>query len=103
MPEHLAPQLIIDGTLYTLVVFSVITWTLIFFKVWQFAHNKRCNQEFEAAFWALSDLSQLKNLSPELAKGSAARLAYVGNQWLEEKQVASKNQLKVIRRNCLNK
>ena len=94
MPEHLAPQLIIDGTLYTLVVFSVITWTLIFFKVWQFAHNKRCNQEFEAAFWALSDLSQLKNLSPELAKGSAARLAYVGNQWLEEKQVASKNQLK---------
>ena len=50
MPEHLAPQLIIDGTLYTLVVFSVITWTLIFFKVWQFAHNKRCNQEFEAAF-----------------------------------------------------
>ena len=27
---HIAPELIIDGTLYTLLIFSVITWTLIF-------------------------------------------------------------------------
>ena len=35
MPYHIEPQLIIDGTLYTLLIFSVLTWTLILFKLWQ--------------------------------------------------------------------
>jgi biopolymer transport protein ExbB len=94
MSEHISPQLIIDGTLYTLLVFSVITWTLIFFKIWQFANNSRCNKRFEASFWSLSSLKQLKNLSPKLAKGSEARLAYVGTTWIEEHQSAKGNQLK---------
>ena len=94
MSEHISPQLIIDGTLYTLLFFSVITWTLIFFKLWQFANNSRSNKNFEAAFWSLSSLKQLKNLSPKLAKGSEARLAYVGTTWIEEHQSAKGNQLK---------
>ena len=94
MPEHISPQLIIDATLYTLLVFSVLTWTLIFFKMWQFANNSRCNKRFEASFWSLSSLKQLKNLSPNLAKGSEARLAYVGTTWIEEHQSAKGNQLK---------
>ncbi len=94
MPEHISPQLIIDATLYTLLVFSVITWTLIFFKIWQFSNNSRSNKNFEAAFWSLSSLKQLKTLSPKLAKGSEARLAYVGTTWIEEHQSAKGNQLK---------
>ena len=94
MPEHISPQLIIDATLYTLLVFSVLTWMLIFFKMWQFANNSRCNKRFEASFWSLSSLKQLKNLSPNLAKGSEARLAYVGTTWIEEHQSAKGNQLK---------
>ena len=94
MPEHISPQLIIDAKLYTLLVFSVLTWTLIFFKMWQFANNSRCNKRFEASFWSLSSLKQLKNLSPNLAKGSEARLAYVGTTWIEEHQSAKGNQLK---------
>ena len=94
MPEHISPQPIIDATLYTLLVFSVLTWTLIFFKMWQFANNSRCNKRFEASFWSLSSLKQLKNLSPNLAKGSEARLAYVGTTWIEEHQSAKGNQLK---------
>jgi biopolymer transport protein ExbB len=94
MPEHISPQLIIDATLYTLLVFSVLTWTLIFFKMWQFANNSRCNKRFEASFWSLSSLKQLKNLSHNLAKGSEARLAYVGTTWIEEHQSAKGNQLK---------
>ncbi len=39
MPYHLSPEIIIDGTLYTLVAFSVATWTLILFKTWQFIKN----------------------------------------------------------------
>ena len=94
MPEHISPQLIIDATLYTLLVFSVITWTLIFFKIWQFANNSRSNKHFEAAFWHLSSLKQLKSLPPKLAKGSEARLAYVGTTWIEEHQSAKGHQLK---------
>ncbi len=94
MPEHISPQPIIDATLYTLLVFSVITWTLIFFKIWQFANNSRSNKHFEAAFWHLSSLKQLKSLPPKLAKGSEARLAYVGTTWIEEHQSAKGHQLK---------
>lgn len=86
MPTHISPELIIDATLYTLLVFSVVTWTLIFFKIWQFVNNNRCNERFESAFWKLPDLKQVKTLPPEIAKGSQARLAYEGLTWLDEHQ-----------------
>lgn len=86
MLTHISPQLIINGTLYTLLIFSVITWTLIFFKLWQFINNSRCNERFEQAFWNLPALQQVKKLAPDLAKGSQARLAYEGVTWLEEHQ-----------------
>lgn len=86
MLTHISPQLIINGTLYTLLIFSVITWTLIFFKLWQFINNSRCNERFEQAFWNLPALQQVKKLAPNLAKGSQARLAYEGVTWLEEHQ-----------------
>ena len=94
MPIHIAPELIIDATLYTLLVFSVTTWTLIFFKLWQFFNNSRCNERFEDAFWALPDLKQVKTLAPGLAKGSQARLAYQGLTWLEEHQRSAEKMLK---------
>jgi len=91
---HIAPELIIDGTLYTLLIFSVITWTLIFFKLWQFINNSRCNERFESAFWRLPDLKQAKELAPELSKGSQARLAYQGLAWLEEHERSAGTRLK---------
>ena len=94
MFTNLSPQLIINGTLYTLLIFSVTTWTLIFFKIWQFIHNRRCNERFENAFWKLADLKQIKTLSPELLKGSQARLAYEGLTWLEEHQRSAGKMLK---------
>jgi len=39
MPYHIAPKLIIDGTLYTLLAFSVLTWTVIAFKIWEFGKS----------------------------------------------------------------
>ena len=72
----------------------MITWTLIFFKLWQFINNSRCNERFESAFWRLSDLKQAKELSPELSKGSQARLAYQGLTWLEEHERSAGTRLK---------
>jgi biopolymer transport protein ExbB len=92
MPEHLAPTVIIDGTLYTLLIFSVVTWTLIFFKTWQFARNGHCNRIFNQAFWDAADLEQAKALPPEVARGAQARIARQGFAWLDEsRQFAGKS------------
>ena len=94
MPENITPQFIIDGTLYILIFFSVITWTLILFKSWQFINNSRCNTRFENAFWSLANLNQFDSLDDDIALGSQARLAYVGKTWLKEHQKAAGKQLK---------
>ena len=94
MPGHISPQLIISGTLYTLLVFSIITWTLIFYKIWQFFNNSRNNERFENVFWNLSDLEKIKDLSPALTKGSQARMAYEGVNWLNDHQHAAGKTIK---------
>ena len=94
MSENISPQFIIDGTLFTLIFFSVITWTLILFKSWQFINNSRCNKCFENAFWSLANLNQFDSLDDDIALGSEARLAYAGKTWLEEHKKAAGKQLK---------
>jgi len=32
VPYHIAPEIVINATLYALLVFSLMTWTLIFSK-----------------------------------------------------------------------
>jgi len=51
---------VIDATLYTLLIFSVLSWTLIFFKIWQFMSNNRQNSAFSDVFWQVKDLEQAK-------------------------------------------
>lgn len=86
MPHHIAPAIIIDGTLYTLLVFSLITWTIILFKVWQFAKSSYYNRQFEQAFWDSPDLDTAQTLPPEILRGPLARLANRGFEWLAEVQ-----------------
>lgn len=92
MPNHISPEIIIDATLYTLLAFSVATWTLILFKTWQFTKNSHYNRRFNQAFWDAPDLEQAKNLPAELAKGPQARIAGRGFAWIaESRQAAGKN------------
>ena len=92
MPNHISPEIIIDGTLYTLLAFSVATWTLILFKTWQFTKNSYYNRRFNQAFWDAPDLEQAKNLPAETAKGPQAHIARRGFAWIiESRQAAGKN------------
>jgi biopolymer transport protein ExbB len=86
MSSAISPNFIIDLTLYVLLAFSVATWTLIFYKVWQFYNNHRCNERFEAAFWQLRNLQQINSLALHEIEGSQARLAHEGIAWLNEQQ-----------------
>jgi biopolymer transport protein ExbB len=94
MPYHIAPEVIIDGTLYTLMVFSVITWTVIFFKIWQFTKNSFYNRAYNKAFWDAADLKQAKALPAEIARGPEARIAQQGFAWMDESQQSAGNSLK---------
>jgi biopolymer transport protein ExbB len=84
MLDHVAPTVIIDGTMYTLLIFSVTTWTLIFFKIWQLATDSYYNRRFNGAFWDAVDLEQAKALPAEIARGPQARIAQQGFAWLDE-------------------
>jgi len=94
MPYHIAPQLIIDGTLYTLLTFSVLTWTLILFKLWQFSKNSYYNWRFHNAFWDAPDLATAKNLPETVTRGPQARIASKGFIWLDDNRQSSGKHLK---------
>ena len=84
MPYHIPPEAVIDATLYTLLAFSLITWTLIFFKIWQFAKNSYYNKRYSAAFWDSENLKAAEKLPSEKARGPQARIAGCGFAWLAE-------------------
>jgi len=94
MPYHIAPQLIIDGTLYALLAFSVITWSLILFKIWQFSKNGYYNRRFNSAFWDAPNLATARVLPETIARGPQARIATKGFIWLDGSQQASGKHLK---------
>ena len=84
MPHHIDPNIIIDATLYTLLAFSVITWVLILFKIWQFAKTSHYNKQYSAAFWDAADLSAAEQLPATQQLGPQARIARVGFDWLAQ-------------------
>lgn len=94
MPYQIAPEVVIDGTLYTLLVFSLATWTLIFFKIWQFAKNSFYNRRFNGAFWDAPNLAAAEVLPADKARGPQARIARRGFAWLAEMQAAAGKSLK---------
>jgi biopolymer transport protein ExbB len=94
MPHHIAPTVIVDGTLYTLLAFSIATWSLIVFKIWQFTRNGYQNRRFALAFWEASDLESAKALPVIAARGPQARIAQRGFDWLNEMGATSARALK---------
>jgi biopolymer transport protein ExbB len=94
MPYHITPAVIINGTLYTLLVFSVATWTVIFYKIWQFTKNTYSNRIFNQAFWDADTLEHAKSLPEELVRGPEARIARRGFAWMDESLQSTGTRLK---------
>jgi biopolymer transport protein ExbB len=69
--------LIVEGTLATLVAFSVATWTLILVKAIQHVRLSGQNKRYLKLFWGARDLQAAADLG-ERAAGPAARLAGAG-------------------------
>jgi biopolymer transport protein ExbB len=96
MPYQIEPKMIIDGTLYTLLAFSVATWTVILFKIWEFTNNGYRNRRFNQAFWDAADLAQAEAVPADAAIGPQARIGQQGFAWLTESRNSDGTHLKYI-------
>jgi biopolymer transport protein ExbB len=94
MPYQISSLTIVNGTLYTLLVFSIATWTLILFKIWQFAKNSYYNRRFHNAFWNAPDLDAAESLPTGRARGPQARIARRGFRWLADMRQTAGQSLK---------
>jgi len=76
---------IVSATLALLVLFSVVTWSIIAIKLWQYWRDNRDNRAFSAAFWAAGQWQQAARISAEMP-GKQAYLAQAGFAELRESQ-----------------
>ena len=67
---------IVDITLWVLIGFSVITWTIILLKSWMIWTTNQRNRAYAEKFWAASDLNAAAAL--ENSTSALGRIAGVG-------------------------
>ena len=69
-------QLIVQGALYALILFSIVTWVLIVAKAWQHWTLARQDRVFARKFWSAASLDAAAQLDRNF--GPKARVAGVG-------------------------
>jgi biopolymer transport protein ExbB len=79
----ISTELIVPATLWALVAFSVVTWTIILVKTISHLRLSRHNHRFTRSFWAAPNLQAAADLALEQA-GPAARLSAAGLQVLRD-------------------
>ena len=76
---------IINGTLGLLILFSIVTWSIIAIKLWQYWRDGKDNRVFNESFWAAGEWQQAARLSGEMP-GKQAHLAKAGFAELSDAQ-----------------
>ncbi|HEX5339159.1 MAG TPA: MotA/TolQ/ExbB proton channel family protein, partial [Gallionella sp.] len=76
---------IVNATLGLLVLFSIVTWSIIAIKLWQYLRDNRDNRAFSDAFWAAGEWQQAGRISAEMP-GKQAYLAQAGFAELRDSQ-----------------
>jgi len=71
---------IVDLVLYLLGVLSLLTWTIMLFKFWEFRSNAAANRRLSEAFSGLSQLQEL----PGTVSSESGTLSEVARAGLEE-------------------
>lgn len=73
----MAKSPIVSGTLLVLVLLSIVTWSIGFYKLWRQIQDRKHNRHFQDEFWAARDWSAAAGIA-ETGKGDIARLAKAG-------------------------
>jgi biopolymer transport protein ExbB len=84
-------QHIVDLTLWSLAIFSVVTWTLIILKSVQHTLLGIQNRRFKKVFWSAADLNAAGSL--EKYVGPTARVAAIGFETLRSADTTPANNL----------
>ena len=79
----ISTELIVPATLWSLVGFSVVTWTIIVLKSIQHIRLSRHDRSFTRSFWAAPNLQAAADLAQQ-QPGPAARLSAAGLQVLRD-------------------
>ena len=82
---------VVLGVLWSLVAFSVVTWSLILIKAFQVWRMRHQNNTFRAAFWSANDFQSAANL--ENHAGPVYRVAQVGFDALRSVDVETSHDL----------
>jgi biopolymer transport protein ExbB len=85
-------SVVVDSTLWALIGFSVVTWTLILVKSYQIWVMRRQNVRFRDAFWSANDFHAAANLKDHA--GPTFRVATVGFSALKEVDTAAAHDLR---------
>lgn len=76
---------IINATLGLLILFSIITWSIIAIKMWQYWRDGKDNRVFNESFWAAGEWQLAARVSEEMP-GKQAHLAQAGFAELRDAQ-----------------
>lgn len=78
--RHSGP--VVQGVLYVLVIFSILSWGTIFFKLWQIRLARRQTARFIEIFWDTKNLTTIHTASQELRGSPVAQVFRAGYQEL---------------------
>lgn len=76
---------IINATLGLLILFSIVTWSIIVIKLRQYWRDSKDNREFNETFWAAKEWQTAARISEEMP-GKQAHLAQAGFAELRDAQ-----------------
>jgi len=79
---------IINATLGLLILFSIVTWSIIAIKLWQYWRDGKDNRIFSESFWAAGEWQVAARISGEMP-GKQAHLAQAGFAELRDAQQKS--------------
>ena len=79
---------IINATLGLLILFSIVTWSIIAIKLWQYWRDGKDNRIFNESFWAAGEWQSAARISEEMP-GKQAYLAQAGFAELRDAQQKS--------------
>jgi biopolymer transport protein ExbB len=85
MNNLLSASPIINATLGLLILFSIITWSIVVIKLWQYWRDSKNNDAFSESFWAAGEWRRAASISAELP-GNQAFLAQAGFAELRDAQ-----------------
>lgn len=76
-------DLVVQGVLLLLIVSSILSWTIIFAKVYQLWAARKASQRFTSVFWGTEDLSSIHTAALEMSASPTAVVFQTGYNALQ--------------------